>query len=131
MALPKDIPTLCAKNTGNHTRVDQVFLDENLIHDLIVCSMIPSFIPPNTDHYPIMTTLMIDTPCSAQHNRHNFKDVDWEEFQDCLSIQLAELPAPHEMSDINDLQVSLTALNSAIQGTIEDIVPMANIVPQF
>ncbi|KAF8985893.1 hypothetical protein BDQ17DRAFT_1259951 [Cyathus striatus] len=41
LALPKDTPTLCAMGTGNYTRVDQVFLDEDLMDDLMVCSTAP------------------------------------------------------------------------------------------
>ncbi|KAF8999970.1 hypothetical protein BDQ17DRAFT_1427453 [Cyathus striatus] len=104
MALPKDIPTLHSQVTGNYTRVNQVFLDEDLLQDLIVCSTLPSLCPLNTNHFPVMTTLMVDTPQSSQQPRYNFKDVDWEEFQDRLAEHLAHTTVPHEMVDIEDFK---------------------------
>ncbi|KAF8991876.1 hypothetical protein BDQ17DRAFT_1172644, partial [Cyathus striatus] len=110
MALPKDIPTLCAMGTSNFMHVDQIFLDEDLLEDLIICSTAPALRPPKMDHFLIITSLIVDTPKSTQQPQHNFKKVNWGEFQDALAARLLLLPVPQEFMDMDNLKVSLQRL---------------------
>ncbi|KAJ3980695.1 hypothetical protein F5890DRAFT_1419104, partial [Lentinula detonsa] len=42
MALPEHLPTLCTHNSGNYTRVDNVFCSEDLMENITVCRTIPA-----------------------------------------------------------------------------------------
>jgi exonuclease III len=55
MALPPFIPTLQAHNTGNHTRVDNIFCMERLMDTIIKCKTDDAARPVKTNHYPIIT----------------------------------------------------------------------------
>jgi hypothetical protein len=59
MALPASISTLCAHNSGNYTRVDNVFCTEALIDKIIKCNMDDAARPIKTDHFPIVTQINI------------------------------------------------------------------------
>ena len=52
MALPKDIPTLEACSTKNHTRLDNVFCSMGLHKQFISCNTYPHWRPQKTDHMP-------------------------------------------------------------------------------
>jgi len=65
-ALPKNTPTLQASNTGNHTRVDNVFCSVNLIQAVISCDTNPSHHPLKTYHYPVITTINISVQSSEE-----------------------------------------------------------------
>jgi len=52
MALPPFIPTLRAHNTGNHTRVDNVFCTEAIMDAIVKCTTDDASRPVKTDHYP-------------------------------------------------------------------------------
>jgi len=40
MVLPKDVPTLQALATGNHTRLDNIFISSKLVGSIIRCAML-------------------------------------------------------------------------------------------
>jgi hypothetical protein len=48
MALPRDIPTLRAFRTKNHTRLDNVFCSTSLLPLYITCTTDPEQMPPKT-----------------------------------------------------------------------------------
>src|SRR5882724_12508609 len=41
MALPKDVPTLCALVTGNYMRPDNVFISSSLMGATVYCKTLP------------------------------------------------------------------------------------------
>ena len=51
MALPPLIPTLQLHSTGNHTRTDNVFCNEDLLDYFIKCDTDNTSCPIKTDHY--------------------------------------------------------------------------------
>jgi len=55
MVLLLFIPTLQVHNTGNHTRVDNIFCTEQLMDMIIKCKTDNVARPVKTDHYPIIT----------------------------------------------------------------------------
>lgn len=61
MALPKDIPTLEASSTKNLTHPDNVFLSHQLRNRITKFTAIPEQRAVNTDHFPILTVLDVDT----------------------------------------------------------------------
>ena len=59
MALPPFIPTLKAHKTGNHTRMDNVFCSESLLHTFTKCNTDDVACLVKTDHYPIILQMII------------------------------------------------------------------------
>ena len=118
MALPPFIPTLRSHSTGNHTRVDNIFCNEALIDAVIKCNTDDASRPVKTDHYPIVIQLNIHTPKVAQKPRYNFRLADWPELVTTLKTNLDNLPPPTEITDIQEFDSKLNALNTAIQDAI-------------
>ena len=50
MTLPKDIPTLQALSTGNHTITDNVFISSLIVGRVIKCILWPDERPVRSDH---------------------------------------------------------------------------------
>ena len=69
MVLLLFILTLQAHNTGNPTRVDNVFCTEAIMDTIIKCNTDDAARPVKTDHYPIIT--QIDIYTSKQPGSHN------------------------------------------------------------
>jgi hypothetical protein len=65
MALPPKIPTLEALSSGRYTRVDNVFISDDIAHLVTKCKTSPKRRPIKTDHIPIITHL----ECSIVRNR--------------------------------------------------------------
>ena len=118
MALPPGIPTLCAHNTGNRTRVDNLFCSEDLLDTVILCNTDEPTRPIKTDHYPIITTLDIHTPKAEPTVKLNFCNMKWPEFLPTLKANLDNLPNPAPINNIDTFNQTLMALNSAIQNAI-------------
>ena len=119
MALLPFIPTLRAHNTGNHTRVDNVFCTEDLMNAIIKCKTDDAARPVKTDHYPVITQLDIHATRAAWEPKRNFRLTDWNEFVKTLKDNLANIPIPTVIDDIQDFNTALDNLNQAIQDAIE------------
>jgi Endonuclease-reverse transcriptase len=65
IALLPFILTLQAHNTGNHTRVDNIFCTEAIMDAISKCTTDDASRPVKTDHYPIITQIDIYTPKTA------------------------------------------------------------------
>jgi Endonuclease-reverse transcriptase len=118
MALPPFIPTLQGHNTGNHTRVDNVFCTEDLMNTIIKCNTDDATCPVKTDHYPIITRLDIHAMRTAWEPRPNFRLTDWGELIKTLRTNLTNIPTPIEIENIKDFNVALDRLSQAIQEAI-------------
>ena len=123
MALPKDIPTLKASSTGNHTRVDNVFCSDHLLNAIISCDTSPEQRPPKADHYPIITTFDITIAEGHQDPRPNFRLTNWEQFVNTLKQKLEGLACDTEIDTITEFNQRLDALNIAVNETIVQHVP--------
>jgi len=129
MVLPPFIPTLRAHNTGNHTRVDNVFCTADLMNAIIKCKTDDATRPVKTDHYPIITQLDIHATRTAWEPRRNFRLTNWTELSKTLKENLANIPAPTEINNILDFNAALNNLNQAIQDAIEKHVKLTKPSP--
>ncbi|KAJ3884228.1 hypothetical protein GG344DRAFT_34564, partial [Lentinula edodes] len=129
MALPGSIPTLQAHNTGNHTRVDNLFCTDTLLNHIIVCDTVPSKRPILTDHFPIHTIFDIQIPTVDERERWNWAKVDWEEFTGRLEEELGKLEPPKEIETEEIFWSALGNFDTAIQQVIKEVVPKAKPSP--
>ncbi|KAJ7797180.1 hypothetical protein B0H14DRAFT_3548684 [Mycena olivaceomarginata] len=81
MALPRDIPTLRAFPTGNHTQVDNVFCSPSLLNAYVKCDTEPGLHPPRIDHYPVIQVLDLDIPKHKPLPTHAYRKTDWDEYR--------------------------------------------------
>lgn len=117
MALPLAIPTLCTQNTGNLTRVNNVFCTKSLMDALVKCNMDEASRPLKTDHFPIVTQISIYTPQAIWKPCHNFRLIEWLELIQKLSDDLANIPALTEIHNTDMFTHRLNTLNEKIQNT--------------
>ena len=80
MTLPKGLPTLQAMCTKNWTRVDNVFMSEDLAELMICCDTAPGLRGPCTDHVPIHTIIDTRIPPVMLKPYRNYRMVDWEAY---------------------------------------------------
>ena len=90
MTLPAGLPTLQAMNTKNWTRVDNVFMSEELAETLICCNTAPELRGLGTNHVPIH--MIIDTGIAAVTPKpyRDYHTVDWKAFHEHLAQQLMQ-----------------------------------------
>ena len=119
MALPPGIPTLRAHNTGNLTRVDNVFCTETIMDAIVKCDMDETSTPVKTDHFPIITQIDIHAPKAVWKPRYNYRMTDWPEFTKTLIENLEILPNPTEIYDADTFTHRLKTLNDNIKAAIE------------
>ena len=129
MALPAFLPTLRAHNTGNLTRVDNVFCTESIMDAIIRCNTDSATRPIKTDHFPIITQIDIHAPKATWTPRRNFRLADWPELLKTLNENLANLPLPTEIHTINSFNQRLDTLSEAIQDAVERHVKLTTPTP--
>ena len=91
MALPGGIPTHVHNVMKRWTRINQVYISDHSTNLINECNTVTLQRGINTDHLPILTKLDLATPIAEESAIHNFRDVDWEQFNKGLERQLARL----------------------------------------
>src|ERR1700690_398983 len=114
MVLPPGIPTLKAHSSGNLTRVDNMFCDENSVGLIDHCDTMPALRPVKTDHFPIITKIRMVTARNTFVSRRNYRTANWEAFRKTLQDALSQFGPPTEIADLKQAQDKLAQLDWAI-----------------
>ena len=122
MALPKGIPTLQHMVTKRYSRPDNVFNTAGLTDLIVKCEVDPSFCPPSTDHFPIVTDITLLQKRTVVLPSYNFREVDWDNFRRKLRQKLNTLPNPAAINTSEQLHIVAGQLTLAIQETIQENV---------
>ena len=109
--------------TKKWTRLDQVFISEDHLDTITACEALANAPGINTDHLPILTSLDLDLTRAPINPPKNFRNVDWEKFEETLSDKLNRLPPPATIRSSGELNNACNVLTEAIQETIADKVP--------
>ena len=123
MALPKGIPTLQHMVTGRYSRPDNVFSTPGLTEHITRCEVDPTIRPPSTDHFPIITHILLPQERTQTPPTHNFREADWDKFRRELRRRLATVPNPQVIESPEQLHAITDSLTHAIQTTIEENIP--------
>jgi ribonuclease HI len=129
MVLPKELPTLKAMATGNHTRTDNVFISPELAESLISCNTVPEDQPPRTDHFPIDTVIELSVKTSTQTPRPNYRQVEWKEYNKTLKKKLEETIDTPALATPQQFHHKLHALTKSIADTTEALIPKSKPSP--
>lgn len=129
MALAKDIPTLEACSTKNHTRVNNIFCSVELHNRIVSCNTYPQWQPQKTDHMPIISILEIEPDRAVHAEKNNYRLTDWDEFRRSLANNLAEMQEKEEFTSAEMCLNQINALDKAIKGAIKEHVLVAKMSP--
>jgi ribonuclease HI len=127
LALPSGIPTHIHNVTKLWTRLDQVFISDHSTDLIIMCDTTTKERGTNTDHLPILTKLNLATPIAEEKATHNFRDVDWLEFNRELEKNLLEIGPAVTIRTQYQLNDECNKLTKALQNTISKAVPISRI----
>jgi hypothetical protein len=129
MTLLPFIPMLKSHSTGNHTRVDNIFCNDELVDSIVKCTTDDASRPVKTNHYPIITQLDIIAPKVTSKPRPNFRLANWLELISTLKNILNNLAPPTELMDTQRFNRTLNELNNTIQDAIRKHVKMSKPSP--
>ena len=118
MPLPKGIPTLKHMVTKRYSRLDNIFCTEGLKNIIVSCEADPTIQPTSTDHFPIITKLLVPQERVKSTPSFNFREADWDVFNRELRTKLNMLPAETTINNIEQLNTAASHLTKAIQETI-------------
>ncbi len=127
MALPSGTPTHIHNVLKKWTRLDNVFATEHMLDTISICDTFPVEQGPNTDHIPIIMVLDMEISKAPPKKFRNFKDVDWESFNNTLKGNLAHLGLPSHIQLQSFLTRECDNLTKAIQDAIKSEVPISDI----
>lgn len=127
LALPSSLPTHLHNVTKKWTRLDQVFISEHSTDMIEVCETETQFCSTRTDHLLVVTKLNLAIPITEPADIRNYREVNWGEFRDSLTSQLAKLEDLKQITNQEQLDANCDALTRAIQATIEESVPISQI----
>ena len=127
MALPKGIPTHVHNVTKMWTRLDQVFISKQSMELITVCDTLSSKRGIKTDHLPILTKLNLATPLMEENITHNFRDVDWDNFNKELKRLLEATSPVTPITSQRQLNSACETLTKALQDTIAKVIPINRI----
>ena len=131
MVLPRDIPTLQARGTGNWTRPDNVWRCSDSTSTIISCNVKSGRRPANTDHMPIITTIDLTYIPTSSSIRFNYKTINWEEYEERLQERLTEADATltGPINNKEQLEEATNCLFNIINETTSEIAKTIRITP--
>ena len=119
-----------ARSHPLQSRLDQVFVSENTINTIIACETKLNDKGLNTDHIPIVTKLDVSMGRTPEMRTNNYRNVDWEKFQETLQNKLQNFRVPNKIRDQAALNRECERLMIALQETIKKEVPITDIRPK-
>ena len=105
-----------------YSRLDNVFSTTGLSDLITRCKVMPSLRPTSTDHFPIVTNIMLPQEKIDSPPSFNFREVDWDEFNKKLEVKVDTAPNPRHINNQEQLDVAVESLTGAIQETIKEVV---------
>ena len=122
MILPKGVPTLRHMVTGRYSRPDNVFSTPGLQDLVIKCEVTPSLRPPSTDHFPIVTRILLPQERTSTAPSYNFRVTDWDEYRKKLEPRLQLSPNRPIITNAEELDTAIDELTKALQDTTKEVV---------
>jgi hypothetical protein len=129
MPLPKGIPTLEHSNSGNWTRLDNIFASPSISEAFTRCNTEPGMRPPKADHLPIISSITLPLTTSAPPARMDWIAVDWEQFREKLTTELAANEQTEEIKTAEELESAVERLENSINKVVNELVPFSKPSP--
>ena len=127
MILPNSIPTHIHNVSKKWTRLDNIFISEHSLNLVTICDTVTSKRGINTDHLPILSKLNLETAIAKESAIHNFREVNWEEFNNKLKQWLTEIGPTVTIQTQYQLNETCEMLTKIIQETISKAVSISHI----
>ena len=122
MILPKGIPTLQHMRSKRYSRPDNVFSTPGLQEFVSKCEVDSSLRPTSTDHFPIITKILLPQERTDQPPSFNFREAEWDEFRSKLKPRLAQSLDKPVITNADQLNEAIGDLTQALQDTIHEVV---------
>ena len=122
MLLPKGRPTLQHMRTKKYSRPDNVFSTPGIQDSITRCEVDPSSRPTATDHFPIITHILLPQERIKLPPSYNYRETDWEEYKKKLLPKLRRSPDQPTINNVDQLNTAINDLTSAIQETTSEVV---------
>ena len=122
MILPKGVPTLQHMVTGRYSRPDNVFSTPGIQDLVIKCEVNPALRPTSTDHFPIITHILLPQERVNTLPTFNFRETDWEEYRKKLKLRLQLTPDRPVITNVEQLNTAIDELTRALQDTTKEVV---------
>ncbi|KAF9495623.1 hypothetical protein BDN71DRAFT_1359702, partial [Pleurotus eryngii] len=131
MKLEKGLPTLRAHNTGNYTRVDNVWCSEAIQGMFVSCDTNLLMRTTKTDHFLVVSELAYTLERNKVSTCKNFRAADWQAFREALSKALGKNRQPEKIRMVAEFERRRTELEKAVQKVIDndEIVPATKPCP--
>jgi len=127
LVLLSGTPTHIHNVTKKWMRLDQVFLSDHSLDLLIACDTNPDYRGIKTDHLPILTKLSLSVSKTKTIPFCNFQEVEWDKFKESLGKHMRNLDSSAHILNQQQLDRHCKELTLAIQHTITNTVPKAEI----
>jgi ribonuclease HI len=122
MVLPKGVPTLQHMRSKRYSRPDNVFSTPGIQDLVIKCEVDASLRPTSTDHFPVITHILLPQERINTPPSFNFRETDWDEFRRKLKPRLQHTPERPTINNVEQLNTAIEDLTLALQETVQEVV---------
>ena len=122
-ALPPEIPTLEALNSGTWTRPDNVWCRDVSTNLILRCDVAPERRPPRTDHLPIVTEIDTSLTRLASTPRKCFKNANWTTFKEKLEEFAQDTSFVTRPTSTTDIDTLLDQITVTVTRAVDESVP--------
>ena len=122
MILPKGVQTLQHMRSKRYSRPDNVFSTPGIEDLVIKCEVDALIRPTSTDHFPIITHVLLPQERINSPPSFNFREADWDEFRKKLKPRLQRTPDRPVITNVEQLNTAIDDLTQALQETTQEVV---------
>ena len=122
MILPNGIPTLQHMVSKRYSRPDNVFSTPGLQDLIIKCEVDPTIRPTCTDHFPILTNILLPQERINTPPSFNFREADWDSYREKLEPRLERSPDKPVIWNTDQLKAVIADLTTALQEMTQEVV---------
>ena len=122
MLLPKGIPTLQHMRSKRYSRPNNVFSTPGIEDLVISCEVDASIRPTATDHFPVITHILLPQERINSPPSFNYRVTDWDEYRKKLKPRLQRTPDRPVITNIGQLNTAISDLTQALQDTTQEVV---------
>lgn len=108
-----------------YSRPDNIFSTPALKDLIIKCEVDPSTRPTSTDHFPILTHILLPQERINVPPAYNFRETNWDEYRKILQNKLQRTPDTQAIANQEQLNQAAGNLITAIQETTKEVVKVS------
>ena len=112
-----------------YSRPNNLFTSPGIQDQITKCEVDPASRPTSTDHFPIVTHVLLPQERITTSPSYSFRDTNWDDYRKNLRLKLRRLHNEPAITNEEQLNKAAEILTKALQETTKEVVKLSRPKP--